>query len=113
MSSLRYPITKAFPLVATIGACLAALLSGIAEAGEIRVGTAAVKITPPLGAPMAGYLSPRCSEGVLDDLYAKATVLDDGKTRVALATCDLIGLARPNRGRGPADHPRRNGHPCR
>ncbi len=82
-------------MAATIGTCLTVLPSCIAVAGGIRVGTAAVKITPPLGSPMAGYLSPRHSEGVLDDLYAKAIVLDDGKTKVALATCDLIGLSRP------------------
>ena len=95
MMSLRYPITNALPMVATIGTCLMVLQSSIAVAGEIRVGTAAVKITPPLGSPMAGYLSARRSEGVLDDLYAKATVLDDGMTKVALVTCDLIGLSRP------------------
>ena len=95
MTSLRHPIANVLPLVATIGTCLTALLSYVAVAGEIRLGTAAVTITPPLGTPMAGYLSPRRSEGVLDDLYAKATVLDDGKTKVALVTCDLIGLSRP------------------
>jgi len=31
---------------------------------------------------------------VLDDLYAKAAVLDDGTTRVALVVCDLITLPR-------------------
>ena len=41
---------------------------------------------------MAGYYGARGVEGVLDDLYAKATALDDGRTKVALVTCDLIGL---------------------
>ncbi len=63
-------------------------------AGELRLGTAAVKITPPLGTPMAGYYSARGSQGVLDDLYAKAAVLDDGKTKAAMVVCDLIGLPR-------------------
>ena len=44
---------------------------------------------------LAGYLGPRFSEGVLDDLYAEAVVFDDGKTKVAMVTCDLIGLPRP------------------
>jgi hypothetical protein len=95
MTSFRSPITIAFRLLPTIGMCLTALLSCSAIAGELRVGTAEVKITPPLATPLAGYLSARCSEGVLDDLYAKAAVLDDGKSKVALVTCDLIGLARP------------------
>jgi neutral ceramidase len=62
------------------------------QAAELRVGAAAVKITPPSGTPMAGYYDPRGSTGVLDDLFAKAAVLDDGQTRVALVVCDLIGL---------------------
>jgi len=62
------------------------------EPGVIQVGTGAVVITPPQGTPMAGYYSARGSEGVIDDLYAKAMVLDDGQTRVALVSCDLIGI---------------------
>jgi len=74
---------------------LASLLLGLVcasptMAGEIRVGAAAVKITPPDGIPMAGYYSMRLSDGVLDDLYAKAVVLDDGKTKLAMVVCDLI-----------------------
>jgi hypothetical protein len=65
-----------------------------AAADELRLGTAAVKITPPLGTPMAGYYGARGSQGVLDDLYAKAAVLSDGRTKVALVACDLIGLPR-------------------
>ena len=40
-------------LVALIGSCLTS--SAIAMGGEIRLGTAVVKITPPLGTPLAGY----------------------------------------------------------
>jgi len=70
-------------------ACLAP-----AAAGELRLGTAAVKITPPLGTPMAGYYGARGAKGVLDDLYAKAAVWDDGKTKAAMVVCDLIDLPR-------------------
>lgn len=63
-------------------------------AATLRAGGAAVKITPPLGIPLAGYYSARGAEGVADDLFAKALVLDDGKTKVALVVCDLIGLTR-------------------
>ncbi len=73
---------------------LMALVAAPAFAGGLRLGTAAVKITPPLGIPLAGYYSPRGSEGVLEDLYAKAAVLDDGQTQVALVVCDLITLPR-------------------
>jgi hypothetical protein len=79
---------------------LAALLCVIATASsaegpELRAGTAAVKITPPKGAPLAGYYYDRSAEGVHDDLYAKALVLEEGETRVAFVACDLISLSRP------------------
>jgi len=80
--------------VAIVGSCLPMLLADTvpATAGELRVGVAAVKITPPNGTPMAGYYGERDSQGVLDDLYAKAVVFDDGTTKVAMVVCDLIGL---------------------
>jgi hypothetical protein len=78
--------------------CLFLTLVGLATAPAwaegLRVGTAAVKITPPLGIPLAGYYSPRGSDGALDDLYAKVAVLDDGQTRAALVVCDLITVPR-------------------
>lgn len=63
-------------------------------ADALRVGTAAVEINPPVGIPLAGYYSARGCEGVLDDLHAKAVVLDDGQTQVAMVVCDLISLPR-------------------
>jgi neutral ceramidase len=70
------------------------LLHGSPARADFRVGTAAVKISPPTGTPMAGYYYARGSQEVLDDLYAKAAVLDDGSTKVALVACDLISLPR-------------------
>ena len=67
----------------------------LAGAAELRVGAAAVKITPPAGAPMAGYYFNRAAEGVHDDLYAKALVFDVGGERAALVACDVEGLPRP------------------
>ena len=43
---------------------------------------------------MAGYYFERGSEDAIDDLFAKAAVLDDGSTKVALVVCDLISLPR-------------------
>lgn len=58
-----------------------------------KAGAAKVNITPFLGGPMSGYAArDRGSEGVHDELYAKALVLDDGKTAVAFVTSDLIGV---------------------
>lgn len=83
-------------LAVTLGGCLVMLLPCLAPAtaADFQLGTASVKITPPLGTPMAGYYSERPSQGVLDDIYAKATVLDDGKTKAAMVVCDLLGLPR-------------------
>jgi hypothetical protein len=85
-----------FLLTATVAGCLATLPACVtpAAASDFRLGAAAVKVTPPVGTPMAGYYSQRGSRGVLDDIYAKAVVLDDGKTEAAMVECDLIGLPR-------------------
>lgn len=58
------------------------------------LGTAAVDITPPVGTLMAGSLRPRASVGVDDPLLCKAMVLDNGQTRIALVTLDLIAWTR-------------------
>ena len=65
------------------------------RASELRAGAAQVVITPPTGIGLAGYYFDRGADGTNDDLYAKALVLDDGKTRVALVTLDLISTTRP------------------
>jgi neutral ceramidase len=70
------------------------LFPALVMAAELRVGAAAVEINPPLGAPLAGYYSPRGCEGVLDDLQAKALVLEAGGDRAAIVICDLLGIPR-------------------
>ncbi|MCS6953107.1 MAG: hypothetical protein RMK57_11960 [Bryobacterales bacterium] len=67
------------------------LLSSLAYA-ELRVGAAAVKITPPVGLPLAGYYHVRLATGMHDELYAKALVLEGSGSRAALVACDLIAL---------------------
>jgi hypothetical protein len=71
-----------------------AFLTAPALAAELRVGAAAVVITPPEGTPLAGYYSERGSKTVLDDIYSKAIVLEVGDTKAALVVCDLISLPR-------------------
>ncbi len=96
MTVFHHRVTISFLLTAIVSGCvtLAPVCVGPVAAGELQLGTATVKITPPVGIPMAGYYSRRDSEGVLDDIRAKAVVLDDGKTKVAMVVCDLIGLPR-------------------
>jgi neutral ceramidase len=60
------------------------------KAMTLRIGTAAVDITPRLGTPMAGYYTPRGADGIHDPLFAKAVVLDDGETKLAIVSLDLI-----------------------
>jgi len=67
--------------------------ASVAQA-DLKIGRAAVVITPPKGAPMAGYYSARGAEGIHDDLYAKTLIFDDGTTRVAIISLDLISTAR-------------------
>ena len=64
------------------------------RAEGLRVGAAEVVITPPVGAPMAGYYSRRASEGVHDDLHAKALVIEVGGAKSALVALDLISTTR-------------------
>src|SRR3954452_24876042 len=64
------------------------------RAGDLRVGAVAVVITPEAGTPMAGDYSARAAEGVHDDLYAKAIVLEQDGSKAALVACDLISMPR-------------------
>jgi hypothetical protein len=73
---------------------LCLLLTTPAVAADLRVGAAATVITPPEGTPLAGYYSERGSKTVLDDIHAKAIVLEVGDTKAALVVCDLISLPR-------------------
>src|ERR1051326_6916905 len=61
-----------------------------------QAGAARVVITPPIGVPLSGYFvaegRTETAREVHDDLYARALVLSDGDTIVAIATTDLIGL---------------------
>ncbi len=83
-------------MLALVAAVLCALpLPARAAAAELRVGAAAVKITPPLGIGMAGYYHARGAQGTHDDLFAKAIVLECGGRRAALVGLDLISTTRP------------------
>ena len=63
-------------------------------AAELRIGAAQVKITPPNGIPLAGYYHERGADGVLDDLYCKALVLEQDGERAAFVCLDLISTTR-------------------
>jgi len=82
---------RSVPSAAAVEAAPALAAGG----AELRLGVGSVKITPPIGAPMAGYYYNRAAEAVHDDLWAKAIVLELGSARAALVVCDITSLPRP------------------
>jgi neutral ceramidase len=78
-----------------LAACfILSLAFSLPSKAQLRMGSAAVKITPPDGTPMAGYYTTRLSEGVHDDLYSKAIVLEQGGVKAALVSLDIISTTR-------------------
>lgn len=70
------------------------LMTGISSASMLQAGAAQVDITPPAGAPMAGYYVPRVATGTHDALHVKALVFEKNGVKVALVSCDLVWLPR-------------------
>ncbi|MCE9563327.1 MAG: neutral/alkaline non-lysosomal ceramidase N-terminal domain-containing protein [Planctomycetes bacterium] len=65
------------------------------DASVLRAGVAAVDITPkdfPVNMP--GGFGPNMAEKAHDALHARALVLDDGKTKLAIVIVDNLGVAR-------------------
>ncbi|MGQ9515583.1 MAG: hypothetical protein ACUVTL_11170 [Thermoproteota archaeon] len=60
----------------------------------LKAGASEVCITPPLGIKISGYFEERIAKDIHDDLFARALVLDDGETKIAVVVCDLIGASR-------------------
>jgi neutral ceramidase len=59
----------------------------------LRAGFSKVCISPHIGAPLAGFAAREgVSEGIHDDLFARALVLSDEKTTLALVSVDLLAL---------------------
>lgn len=59
-----------------------------------RAGAATSNITPSIGIDIVGGFVPAPSKHVHDELFARCLVLDDGKTKIALVVCDLLGFHR-------------------
>jgi neutral ceramidase len=57
----------------------------------LRGGCAKVNITPPVGVWLSGYGSrDKPSDSIVDELYAKSLVLDDGNNAIAIVSADLL-----------------------
>jgi len=80
--------------VAIIGA--APPRPGDAHDGDLRAGAAVADITPPKqfwNIMMGGYFNPQQTpQGAHDPLRARALVLDNGQTRLAIVTADVISI---------------------
>jgi len=61
----------------------------------MRAGYGRYEITPPLGVELGGYgyYLQRRARSVLDPLYARAVLLEDGAQRTLIISCDLLGLS--------------------
>jgi neutral ceramidase len=76
--------------------CLSGLLSAAAaEKPMLRAGAARVDITPGKddALPMSGYAGRKQGyTGIHDHIYTRAIALDDGTTKAAIVTAELVGL---------------------
>lgn len=76
----------------TVFVFFALLATSIASGQEFWAGAATSNITPSIGDNLIGGFVPVPSKHVHDELHVRCLVLDDGKTKVALAVCDLLGI---------------------
>jgi len=51
---------------------------------KLRAGAARACITPPIGCHISGYFNDRIAVDILDDTFAKAIVLDNGDSALAM-----------------------------
>ncbi len=79
----------------------------------MRAGFGATIVTPPLGISLAGYFRERLAEGVMDDLYSRAAVVEDDNTCVALVVSDVISIPDQDMEAVRAQITRRTGIPSR
>lgn len=103
ISTFFQPFGRDIQLTAKLIAflCLAGALVGISPclfaAENWKAGVARVKITPEPGLWMAGYaFRDHPAEGTLQDLWAKALVLEDAAgARAVIFSADFLGFNRP------------------
>ncbi|AMY11776.1 Neutral/alkaline non-lysosomal ceramidase [Luteitalea pratensis] len=74
--------------------CLPTGAMAQAAAARLQAGAATANITPPLGAPIVGGWAPFPATYIHDELHARALVLDDGTSRVAIVVVDSLGVPR-------------------
>lgn len=79
----------------------------------LQAGAAALCVTPPEGTSLLGYFMKIGDvKTVHDDLFAKALVLDDGQSRIALVICDMTVIGERTFGRAKKRIEQRIGLPA-
>ena len=74
--------------------CTLVGLPAIGAEPAFQAGAATSNITPEIGREIIGGFVPYPSKHVHDELHARCLVLDDGRTKLALVVCDLLGIHR-------------------
>ena len=79
-----------------IAVCLIAssALAAAPPTAGFRAGAATSNITPDLGGGIIGGFLPFPAAHVHDELHARCLVLDDGRTKLAVVVCDVLGIDR-------------------
>lgn len=81
-------------LTTLLGLFLSQHLCGQTQGTKFQAGAATSNITPELGIEIVGGFAPFPATHVHDELHARCLVLDDGKTKLAMVVCDLLGMHR-------------------
>jgi neutral ceramidase len=76
------------------GAAVLAAESPKPSKAPLMAGAATSNITPEIGGNIVGGFAPFPSTHIHDELHARCLALDDGKTKVAIVVCDLLGMHR-------------------
>jgi Neutral/alkaline non-lysosomal ceramidase, N-terminal len=89
-----FRLPSLFGFASTMLLCINSCFSQKTDS-KLFVGAAAASINPPMGAYIAGDKQDRHFTSISDSLYAKAVVVYDGNTALAVVTVDCIGLLYP------------------
>jgi len=60
----------------------------------LKAGFSKIDITPDIGCYLQGHFDVRIAKKIHDRLFAKAAVFDDGKNKICVVSCDLIGVEK-------------------
>ena len=82
------------PLLLSLFLIVTSAPAADAPKAPLMAGAATSNITPDIGGDIIGGFLPFPATHIHDDLHARCLVLDDGRSKLALVVCDLLGLHR-------------------